>query len=126
MGVTIKSKSRSIDLGGGGFRRLRTKVAELAAPDIFEHYKKLGEGMWYPNRKAFFKDYDEKSLSWIKNTKAKCLTSLIFCMKAIVMLRWMQTIAGQFMKSLKTTMTISYMAMPAEKTVQNSLISKKS
>lgn len=47
-------------------------------------------------------------------------------MKAIVMLRWMQTIAGQFMKSLKTTMTISYMAMPAEKTVQNSLISKKS
>ena len=61
MGVTIKSKSRSIDLGGGGFRRLRTKVAELAAPDIFEHYKKLGEGMWYPNRKAFFKDYDEKS-----------------------------------------------------------------
>ena len=63
---------------------------------------------------------------WIKNTKAKCLTSLIFCMKAIVMLRWMQTIAGQFMKSLKTTMTISYMAMPAEKTVQNSLISKKS
>lgn len=47
-------------------------------------------------------------------------------MKAIVMLRWMQTIAGQFMKSLKTTMTISYMAMPAEKTVQNLLISKKS
>lgn len=27
MGVTIKSKSRSIDLGGGGFKRLRTKVA---------------------------------------------------------------------------------------------------
>lgn len=62
MGVTIKSKSRSIDLGGGGFRRLRTKVAELAAPDIFEHYKKLGEGMWYPNRKAFFKDYDDNIL----------------------------------------------------------------
>ena len=126
MGVTIKSKSRSIDLGGGGFRRLRTKVAELAAPDIFEHYKKLGEGMWYPNRKAFFKDYDEKIAELDKKYKAKCLTSLIFCMKAIVMLRWMQTIAGQFMKSLKTTMTISYMAMPAEKTVQNSLISKKS
>lgn len=126
MGVTIKSKSRSIDLGGGGFRRLRTKVAELAAPDIFEHYKKLGEGMWYPNRKAFFKDYDEKIAELDKKYKGKMSDILDFCMKAIVMLRWMQTIAGQFMKSLKTTMTISYMAMPAEKTVQNSLISKKS
>ena len=78
MGVTIKSKSRSIDLGGGGFRRLRTKVAELAAPDIFEHYKKLGEGMWYPNRKAFFKDYDEKIAELDKKYKGKMSDILDF------------------------------------------------
>lgn len=78
MGVTIKSKSRSIDLGGGGFKRLRTKVAELAAPDIFEHYKKLGEGMWYPNRKAFFKDYDEKIAELDKKYKGKMSDILDF------------------------------------------------
>ena len=79
MGVTIKSKSRSIDLGGGGFRRLRTKVAELAAPDIFEHYKKLGEGMWYPNRKAFFKDYDEKIAELDKKYKGK-MSDILDCL----------------------------------------------
>ena len=63
MGMTIKSKSRSIDLGGGGFRRLRTKVAELAAPDIFEHYKKSIDGMRLYDeneRKAFYKSYNAK------------------------------------------------------------------
>ena len=60
MGVTIESKNHSINLGGGGFMRLRTKVAELAAPDIFEHYKKLDEGMrlYGDERKAFYKSYD--------------------------------------------------------------------
>lgn len=60
MGVTIKSSKHSIDLGCGGFKRLRTKIAELAAPDIFEHYKKLDEHLRSPNRKAFFEDYDAK------------------------------------------------------------------
>ena len=44
MGVTIESKNHSINLGGGGFMCLRTKVAELAAPDIFEHYKNWTKG----------------------------------------------------------------------------------
>ena len=61
MGVTIKSSQHSIDLGGGGFKRLRTKIAELAAPDIFERYKKLDEYLRSPNRKAFFEDYDAKT-----------------------------------------------------------------
>lgn len=60
MGATIKSSQHSIDLGGGGFRRLRIKVAELAAPDIFEHYKKLDEFLRPPNRKTFFENYDAK------------------------------------------------------------------
>lgn len=45
MGVTIESKNCSIDLGYGGFKALRTKVAELTAPDIYEHYKILETGM---------------------------------------------------------------------------------
>ena len=42
MGVTIESKNHYIGLGYGGLMSLRTKVAELAAPDIFEQYKKIG------------------------------------------------------------------------------------
>lgn len=75
-------------------------------------------------RKAFYESYNAKIAELDKSTKAKCLTSLIFCMKAIVMLRWIQTTAGQFMKSSKIMTMISYMVIPAEKTVQNSLISK--
>ena len=60
MGVTIDSKNCSIDLGYGGFNNLRTKVAELTAPDIFEHYKKLEKGMFLTGtmKKEFFKDYN--------------------------------------------------------------------
>lgn len=62
MGVTIHSKNNSIDLGYGGFNNLRTKVAELAADDIFEHYKKLSDSMYLigDSRKAFFEVYDKK------------------------------------------------------------------
>ncbi len=60
MGVTIDSENCSIDLGYGGFSNLRTKVAELTAPDIYNHYKKLEKGMFLTGTKkeAFFKDYN--------------------------------------------------------------------
>lgn len=63
MGVTIESKNHSIDLGYDGFRMLRVKVSELAAPDIFEHYKKAMDGMQLydeDKRKAFYESYDAK------------------------------------------------------------------
>lgn len=41
MGVTIESKNHYIDLGYRGFMCLRTKVAELAAPDILNITKNL-------------------------------------------------------------------------------------
>lgn len=44
MGITVRSKNYSIDLGCTGFLRLRTKVAELTAPDIFLHYRRLLDG----------------------------------------------------------------------------------
>ena len=66
MGVTIESKNHSIDLGYGGFMCLRTKVAELAAPDIFEHYKKSMDGMRLydeDERKAFYLTLTQKTPS---------------------------------------------------------------
>ena len=81
MGVTIKSKSRSIDLGGGGFRRLRTKVAELAAPDIFEHYKKSMDGMRLydaDERKAFYESYNAKIAELDKKYEGKMSDILDF------------------------------------------------
>lgn len=62
MGVTIHSENCSIDLGYGGFNNLRTKVAELTAPDIFEHYKELEKGMFLfgTMKTDFFKDYNMK------------------------------------------------------------------
>ena len=78
MGVTIKSSKHSIDLGGGGFKRLRTKVAELAAPDIFEHYKKLDEYLRSPNRKTFFEDYDAKIAELDKKYEGKMSDILDF------------------------------------------------
>ena len=63
MGITIKSKNCSIDLGYGGFKALRTKVAELTAPDIYEHYKNMEKGMMLfgaEKRKKIIDDYNEK------------------------------------------------------------------
>lgn len=63
MGVTIKSKNYSIDMGYGGFVALRTKVAVLAADDIGEHYKELEKGMFLigTTKAKFFEEYDKKT-----------------------------------------------------------------
>lgn len=62
MGVTIESKNKSIDLGYAGFNNLRTKVAELTAGDIAEHYKKLNDALFLfgDDRKKYFEVYDRK------------------------------------------------------------------
>jgi hypothetical protein len=64
MGITIESKNHAIDLGYVGFRTLRVKIAELAAPDIFEHYKKSMDGMQMydeDERKSFYESYNAKT-----------------------------------------------------------------
>ena len=81
MGVTINSKSHSIDLGGGGFMRLRLKIAELAAPDIFEHYKKSMDGMRLydeDERKKFYESYDAKISELDKKYEGKMADILDF------------------------------------------------
>lgn len=63
MGVTIESKNHSIDMGYGGFGRLRLKVAELTGKEIEEHYKDLDKGMFLndTDSKEFFKNYNKKT-----------------------------------------------------------------
>ena len=62
MGVTINSKNHSMDMGYGGFNRLRNKVAELTGKEIGEHYKNLDKGMFLngTQREEFFKEYNKK------------------------------------------------------------------
>lgn len=62
MGLSIESKNCAIDIGYGGFKELRTKVAELTAPDIFEHYVYLNDGMFKmgKDREVFFEKYNKK------------------------------------------------------------------
>lgn len=62
MGLTINSKNHSIDLSYSGFYRLRVKVAELTAPDIYEHYKKLNDWRYVLVSKVenFSTEYDKK------------------------------------------------------------------
>lgn len=64
MGITVRSKNYSIDLGYTGFLRLRTKVAELTAPDIFLHYRRLLDGrslLLEADRKKFYEEYNKKT-----------------------------------------------------------------
>ena len=62
MGVTIHSKNYSIDMGSGDFFELRTKIAELTTPDIYEHYKALTNyfACTLEEKKIFFDDYNKK------------------------------------------------------------------
>lgn len=90
MGVTIESEHYSIDLGYGGFANIRMKVAELTAPDIFEHYKYLNKGMFLSGkeRKEFFEEYDKKIMELdekYQEKKSNILDFLYSCDAGAVM-----------------------------------------
>lgn len=64
MGVTIKSKNKSIDMGYFGFRALRLTIAGLTQPDIKKHYDDLTKGMYIfreGERKKFFENYNAET-----------------------------------------------------------------
>ena len=71
MSTTISSKTKSITLGGSGFKRLRSKVAELAGGEIKKHYDKLNQFLCISirHRKAFFEDYDRRTEELIEKYK---------------------------------------------------------
>ena len=125
--VTIESKNHSINLGGGGFICLRTKVAELAAPDIFEHYKKSMDGMRLyddDKRKAFYKSYNAKIAELDKKYKGKMSNILDFLYESdcdgIMDVPHCRSIYKVIKDYDDDT------AMPAEKTARNLLILKLS
>lgn len=73
MGVTVRSKNYFINLGYGGFVNLKQKVAELTAEDIYEHYKKLEQGLFKigEDKRIFFEKYDEKIMELSKKYEGK-------------------------------------------------------
>lgn len=69
MGVTIESKNHAIDLGYGGFMRLRAKIAELSDKELGMHYKHLNDAPMFDGREVFFKEYDEKIVEIVDKNK---------------------------------------------------------
>ena len=70
MGVTIKCKKtgRDIDLGYGGFARLRNKVAELMGEPFYSHYMKLDKApvsMRPDEEKKFYTEWDTDAIRLI-------------------------------------------------------------
>ncbi|PLS19374.1 hypothetical protein CVD28_02870 [Bacillus sp. M6-12] len=62
MGITIKSKNFSADIGYGGFGRFRKKVATLSNSEFGNHYEELDKAMFiYGERDAFYKTYNAKT-----------------------------------------------------------------
>lgn len=63
MGITIKSKNFSSDMGYGGFGRFRKKVAQLTNKKFGEHYEKLDDAtfLWGKAIDEYFKQYDYKT-----------------------------------------------------------------
>ena len=129
MGVTIESKNHYIDLGYGGFMCLRTKVAELAAPDIFEHYKKSIDGMRLYDeneRKAFYKSYNAKIAELDRKYNGRMSDILDFLYKSDCSAEMDVSHCRSIYEVIKDyDDDISY-GFTSMQTVQNSLISKKS
>ena len=121
MGVTLDGPNTSIDFGGGGFMRLRLKVAELTAEDIFEHYKNLCNNMFKMSPDDF-QEYDAKTESL---NEKYIRISLLSCMRLIHQPFLMRRYVQMYTMSLKTMTMILHMDMLAEKIVLNLQTLKK-
>ena len=61
MGLTIRSKNHSIDIGSGGFFRLRMNIAGITNKEISDHYKVLASEEYIYMVYHGFEDYDKKT-----------------------------------------------------------------
>lgn len=79
MGVTIRCKKtgESIDMGAGGFMRLRNKVAELAGGPFAEHYLSLNPF----GDEEYFKKFDERTAEILKEKQAD-IKIVDFCLQS--------------------------------------------
>lgn len=76
MGLTIECKktNRSINLGCGGFLRLRRKVADLCGEEVSAHYRLMLDSMynWFETpeeKQVFWEDYDQKTVQLVQSGK---------------------------------------------------------
>ncbi len=84
MGVTIRAKKdpqKSIDLGYGGFRRLRAKVAELGGEPWASHYGSLAAALPSQRTSAFYKAFDAKTQELL-DAKKVSIKMVDFCMQS--------------------------------------------
>lgn len=83
MGITLRSKNFSADMGYGGFGRFRDKIAVLSSDEFGKHYGELNEAMFLfgEERDTFYKKHDAKT---VKLIEANAITAEIanFCYQA--------------------------------------------
>lgn len=61
MGITIYSKNHNINLGAGGFFRLRMMIAGMTNGEISDHYKVLASEEYIHMIYHGFEDYDRET-----------------------------------------------------------------
>ena len=62
MGVTIRSPKNNIDMGYGGFQRLRLTIAKLCPKEITDHYEYLINNLFRLSRNKVESDlYDKET-----------------------------------------------------------------
>lgn len=86
MGISIYAKKnprKIIDLGMGGFLRLRRKVAELAGEPWASHYKKLTDTVPSLCDNQFYEDFDSKTEQLLIK-KAVSVKLVDFCLQSDV------------------------------------------
>ena len=78
MGINLfcKKTGRTIEMGYGGFDRLRQKVADLVGEPFASHYAKLGTPMYMfclnaDLRKKLYAEYNEQSQKMIDDKQVK-------------------------------------------------------
>lgn len=124
MGVSMESKHHSADFTCGGFKRLRTKVAELTAPDIFRHYIKLDYAFYLygKERENFFEEYNKKIEELDDKYQGENRIFWISYICLIVEANWMQPTADPFGKLFRIITMTSATVIQDYRTVRSSRI----
>lgn len=85
MGVTISctKTGRTIDVGSGGFLRLRSKISELVGEPWASHYRALVEERICDEkeREKFYEDFDKKTEALL-NKKRISVKIVDFCLQS--------------------------------------------
>lgn len=85
MGVTISctKTGRTIDVGSGGFLRLRSKISELVGEPWASHYRALVEERICDEkeREKFYEDFDKKTEELL-NKKCVSVKIVDFCLQS--------------------------------------------